>query len=271
MNAKEIQDNLIEYFVHMGRTSVVSISWNKGTLISVTDIQDEFYNSLICTESLPKDPSAIIDSILSVFQHKNIPLTWWQFPSTQPENLNDYLKVHGFNSIESYPAMSLDLHSMNHFNMTTELEIKRVENIGSLKQWVDTFIVGFEESEEVRDPLYEMNLQLGFSESSPLQNYLGFINGEPVGTSTLFIGGGVAGIWGVSVAPNARKKGVGTAMTVVPLLDAKSKGIDTGVLFASKIGESVYRKIGFQETFKVKHYVRKHLTEDNQSAMDNRG
>ncbi|MEM4733396.1 MAG: GNAT family N-acetyltransferase [Candidatus Bathyarchaeia archaeon] len=101
--------------------------------------------------------------------------------------------------------------------------------------------------------------------------HIGYINEKPVGTSTLFIGGGVAGVWGVSVVPNARKKGIGTAMTVVPLLDAKSKGLETAVLFASKMGKSVYQNIGFQEIFKVKHYIRKDLIENGQSSANNRG
>jgi hypothetical protein len=41
--------------------------------------------------------------------------------------------------------------------------------------------------------------------------------------------------------------GIGTAMTVIPLLYAKDNGYNIGVLQASEAGEPVYRKIGFEE------------------------
>jgi predicted acetyltransferase len=41
--------------------------------------------------------------------------------------------------------------------------------------------------------------------------------------------------------------GIGTAMVIAPLLYAKEKGYELGVLQASQAGEPVYRKIGFEE------------------------
>ena len=77
--------------------------------------------------------------------------------------------------------------------------------------------------------------------------YLGNIDGTPVATSELFLGGGVAGIHGVTTVPEFRGRGIGTAMTPSPLIDARNQGYDIGVLFSSEMAVGIYRGSGFQE------------------------
>ena len=58
----------------------------------------------------------------------------------------------------------------------------------------------------------------------------------------------VAGIWDITTLPEFRKKGIGTDMTIHALEHAKNfYNCSVGVLTASKDGERVYRKIGFQK------------------------
>ena len=61
----------------------------------------------------------------------------------------------------------------------------------------------------------------------------------------LFLSAGVAGLYHVQVHPE-RRKGIGTALTLVPMHDARKAGYEISVLQASKMGEPVYRKIGFE-------------------------
>ena len=77
--------------------------------------------------------------------------------------------------------------------------------------------------------------------------YLGNIDGTPVATSELFLGGGVAGIHGVTTVPEFRGRGIGTAMTLSPIIDARRRGYAIGVLFSSEMAVGIYRRLGFQE------------------------
>ncbi len=76
--------------------------------------------------------------------------------------------------------------------------------------------------------------------------YLGNIDGTPVGTSSLFLDQGVAGIHGVTTVPEFRGRGIGTTMTLSPLIDARGKGYAIGDLFSSEMAFGIYRKLGFQ-------------------------
>jgi hypothetical protein len=42
----------------------------------------------------------------------------------------------------------------------------------------------------------------------PVRNYLGYFNGEPISTSTVFYSAGVAGIYDVATLPEARGRGL---------------------------------------------------------------
>jgi ribosomal protein S18 acetylase RimI-like enzyme len=57
-----------------------------------------------------------------------------------------------------------------------------------------------------------------------------------------------AGVWDVVTLPQFRRRGIGTDMTLQALFHAFDNfGRRIGVLAAGELGESVYRKIGFQK------------------------
>ncbi len=76
----------------------------------------------------------------------------------------------------------------------------------------------------------------------------------PVATATMLYASGVAGLYFIFTIDNARRKGIGAAMTLAPLLDAKEAGYRVGVLGASMMGEPVYRRLGFKEYCRIGLY-----------------
>ncbi|HEX4207488.1 MAG TPA: GNAT family N-acetyltransferase, partial [Ktedonobacteraceae bacterium] len=63
----------------------------------------------------------------------------------------------------------------------------------------------------------------------------------------------VACIGPVVTLPQARRQGIGAAMTLVVLREARAQEYRISVLTASPMGINIYRRIGFQEygTFSV--------------------
>ena len=152
--------------------------------------------------------------------------------------------------------MAIDLQGLNEYRpMTSDLSIEVVEDERALKNWCKTYGAGFGHPDFVVEAFYEIFLCLGFGSTSPLRNYLGWVKGKPVATSTLFPGAGVAGIYDVSTIPEARRQGIGAAMTLQPLKESRQAGYRIGILQASQMGFSVYQKIGFKEYCKIKLYT----------------
>jgi predicted acetyltransferase len=55
--------------------------------------------------------------------------------------------------------------------------------------------------------------------------------------------------------PEARGQGIGAAITLAPLLDARAIGYRIGILQASSLGYGVYRRLGFQDFGKLSVYL----------------
>ena len=78
---------------------------------------------------------------------------------------------------------------------------------------------------------------------------------KTVSTSMLLTAEGVAGLYFVATVPEARRRGVGFAVTQQPLLEAREMGYRVGILQASKMGQPVYESLGFKEYGKFGVYL----------------
>jgi GNAT superfamily N-acetyltransferase len=133
------------------------------------------------------------------------------------------------------------------------LKIIEVKDPKTLKTWCHITSVGFSIPEAAEPGLvdwFTTDIQL----KQPLKFYLGLLQGKPIATSMYFLAEGVAGIYFVATVPEARNQGVGFAITQRPLQEARKMGYRVGILQASKMGEPVYRRMGFKEYCKTGSY-----------------
>lgn len=100
-------------------------------------------------------------------------------------------------------------------------------------------------------PLHSILLDLlyrhSYHTSATCRPYLALRNGEPVGTSLLLLGGGMAGIYCVTTLEKARRMGIGRASTMATLWDARRIGYRFATLQSSQMGYKIYQDLGFQE------------------------
>ena len=150
--------------------------------------------------------------------------------------------------------MAIDLLDMHETDpIPSILTITPVNDIENLRIWCHVTSIGFGIHERGEQALLDwftkdMDLQ------QPVKFYLGWLKGKPVATSLLYLAEGVAGIYFTTTIPEARRQGIGFAITLKPLQEAREMGYRVGILQASKLGKSVYLRMGFKEYCKIGIY-----------------
>ena len=109
----------------------------------------------------------------------------------------------------------------------------------------------------MRSASAEAARSLALIAGAPLRHYVGWLDGRPVAKATLFLdaASGTAGVYGVLVHPDWRRRGAGTAVTLALLREAHRLGWRVGVLAATAMGEGVYRRLGFREVTRIGLYA----------------
>jgi len=251
-----IETSLFEFFTLFRFWPGAEMHDDPDMLWTITDIPFSLFNSVLRAQLAPNNLDAAIEAAIHRSRSMNVPMLWWVGPATRPVDLGTHLERHGFSRDEDETGMAVDLLKLNE-GLTTPpgLEIEPVNDLPTLKQWCHVFSAGFEIPEPYGQAFFDLFASLGFGAGSPIKSFLGRLNGEPVAISMLFLRAGVAGIYCVTTLPAARRLGVGAAMTLFPLLEARRQGYRAGILQASAMGASVYRRLGFQEYCKIREYT----------------
>lgn len=77
-------------------------------------------------------------------------------------------------------------------------------------------------------------------------NYVAHLDGEPAATVVIFPVGGDASVWDVATLPEARGRGLCARLMHRALGDARANGCDFSSLQATKLGEPVYARLGYE-------------------------
>jgi GNAT superfamily N-acetyltransferase len=214
-------------------------------LWAITDIPFSGLNNVMRAHLAPSQIETAIASVTAKARSRKVPLNWWTGPATQPANLGEYLESHGFVSVGEMVGMAVILENLNeNASMPEGFTIRPVVEDETLKQWCQVCIKGNGMPDFVEEGYFDI---MHYLDPNHVRVYLGMLHGEPVATSLLFLAAGVAGIGNVATLPAVRRQGIGTQMTLTPLLEARRLGYKAGVLQATKMGAGVYRSLGFQE------------------------
>lgn len=245
--AAAIKDNLYAFFGTIRDPDVdeeYGFRWH-------TSISHPWFNGVLIRRPPTADAGQVVSDTLAYFRARGVDaFTWWLAPSLEADAWSQYLLPHGYQYDDNTPGMAIDLAVLPPLEHQPTIQL--VEDGETLDTWTRTFARGFEMPEEMAEPF--LTTMRGVGLELPIRHYLGLVNGEPVATSTLFLGAGVAGIYNVATLPAARGRGVGAAMTLLPLHEARGMGYRAGTLQSSKMGYSVYGRLGFQELCRVDHF-----------------
>ncbi len=172
---------------------------------------------------------------------------WWTGTNSEPPDLADRLQAHGFAvQIAGDAGMAADIQDLSLSATPPDLSVVRVTTRRALEDWRDVFCTGFDAPLWAGQAWVDTTMAAGGA-GAPWHMYVGYRGQTPVATSILFLGAGVAGLYGVATVPEARGQGIGAAVTLAPLADARRQGYRYSVLFSSEMGYPLYRRLGFRE------------------------
>jgi ribosomal protein S18 acetylase RimI-like enzyme len=213
------------------------------------------FNAVIRTQITTTEIASRLDTTITHFKARKVTSMGWAVsPSTRPADLVTYLQARGFKHLEDHLCMAADLQALHEDSATpANLRINRVSDEGMLKIYAHVSERGFASSENDIQCYYDTYARVGFGEQAPWQHYIGWLDDEPIAVSSLLFHAGVAGIYGVTTVPEARRQGAGAAMTLAALRDARKRGYRLGILTPSDMGLGVYRRIGFRVYYTVRY------------------
>jgi GNAT superfamily N-acetyltransferase len=253
--AEAIEANTIEFIADLGRSSQVTLYREPDVAWLATGMPYPSFNRVLHAKFKSEDVDARIEAALAPFKSRNAPMAWHTGPTTQPPELGEHLIVHGLECTSDEPGMTVDLQSLDDdAKLPPGVTIERVGDLAGLRAWCEIFTTTFGQPDLV-EATVAVETEMGVGEHLWRRLYIGSSRGKPVATALLFLGAGVAGIHGVGTLPEARRQGIGRAMTVTPLLEARTLGYRVGILHASLLGVGVYRRLGFEEYCKLRRYV----------------
>jgi len=199
-----------------------------------------------------------IEAIFDGFGARELPVSWLVGPCSTPPDLGNHLQDAGFVRLEEETGMALDLdHLPEGITALQGLAVERVSDGEKLRTWVDIVARSFDLPDEMGSVLFDVYGRAGFGHEVPWRLFLGFLQGEPVGASQLYLEPEVAGIYHLATVPQARRRGVGTAMTLAALREAQTLELHTAVLRAAETAVGLYRELGFEEYCRFGRYLRR--------------
>lgn len=249
-----IRANMCDFFRHTSRSNPAGHFENEHFTRWYTPFPHPWLNGVLSSTPPINGARSFIAETIRYFHEKAAgTFTWWMAPHLNPSDWKSALSQHNFGFSSTTPGIAIDLLDFNQSLLKVKgLEVRLVNDEASLRDWVKVFTRGCGFLPDWEKVAFDLWLKLGLS--YPMCNYLGYFNGEPVSTSSLFLGGGVAGIYCLTTLPSMRGRGFGSALTVKPLLDARAIGYRIGVLHSAGLEYNVYKKVGGQHLCQIENY-----------------
>lgn len=196
-----------------------------------------------------------IQAAKAFFERFGVPFRWFCGPTSTPVDLPERLEAAGLTQLSDTPGMALQIPMMRDEPTTVRgLHVREVADRSDFEVWLRVSVESFPLEPVVAAAWRAVHEPLGFGAESPLHNYIAWLDGRPVAVSALLHGREAAGIWNVGTLAEVRGRGIGRESTLAALRDARVAGRTVSVLGSSPMGLPVYRRIGFVEVCRIRHF-----------------
>ncbi|SRR5438034_4931213 len=244
--ARAIEWNLFGLYATFDRIPGARVDHEPHLMRVCTGLPHELLNGIFRAQFPTDDIDGSIEEAIGDFRSRELPMIWWTGPSSKPPELGKYLENVGLVHAGELKGTAVDLDTLPETTPTAdELTVEAVRDEPTLMAWLAPLAFGYEFPEPAALALFDLFLGFGFDSDAPFQHYLGRWKGHPIATCSMFFGGGVAGMH-TTVVPAYRGQGIGAALTLSAMLDARDAGYRVGVANTATNGSQVQGSLGFK-------------------------
>ena len=190
---------------------------------------------------------AFIDEVKATHGRLGTAVMAWLSPAAAPAA--EALTAAGIGHAGETPAMAARLDRLVAPEPGAGITVERVVDERGLRAFARTIVHGTG-MPEYEDAWFAFFQRLGLAKDAPVQNVLVRVEGVPAAGATVSMSDGVAGLYGVATLEAYRRRGLGAIASKAALDLARDRGYTVGILQSSALGLGVYRKMGFEETFR---------------------
>ena len=241
----EIEDAFVAQWSHFGRWPRGELHEQDGVLWIETPIRSLPYNAVVRTHLDGELADSTLDRVLARYRGRGVDFMWLVHPTATPSDLGERLIARGLHPVEHATGMSLELSEWAP--VEPAVRVDEVTDEPGLTTYGRLIMQYWEIPPHEQALVTDLNRYWSRGRTRG-HRFLAFSDdGVPLGKGYLSLEGpyGVAGIFGMSVLPEARGRGVGGAMTVAMLNRAKAAGCARTVLHSSERAVDLYRRTGF--------------------------
>jgi len=253
----DIEEALLGHWSHFGRWAHGALVEDAGTVRYETPIAQLPYNGVVRTW-IRADPERVIERVLDSFSSREVDFVWWHHPSALPRNLGERLTAHGLGLAEEAIGMSLDIRKRSRSESSPPgLRLVEVKDKEQLRSYAELIFRYWEVPAESHALVEDINSYWGPARA-PVHRWIVLDeSGLAIGKALLSLAAppGVAAIYGMSVTPEARGRGVASALTHTLLDRAEALGCHRVVLHASEMAVRVYERAGFVKQCELPVYA----------------
>src|SRR5689334_15856528 len=213
-----IEDNTAELLMAMGAAGGGSQRNDATARWTIGGSPLDYHNAVVAVGG---EFERVIAASAAELHRYGVPGTWhvgpsmhanWRGPAaTAREKLGGALGAAGFEPDGSEPGMAVALDELVPPRVVPGFQLERVTDDAALEVWAATLGQGFGEGEKEARWVASVYRKLGYDD--PWRHYVAKVDGVPVGTITVYLAAGVAGVYFVMTVPEARRRGIGAALT----------------------------------------------------------
>jgi GNAT superfamily N-acetyltransferase len=233
---------------HFAETGAAEVRRVNGALAVVTGALSNIENGIV-GERDDVSPDAVAE-LVGWVRSREVPASWICEGVAASDRLAESLRSLGCQEETAGVEMGAELAALRGVGgEIAGLMLEEVDSASALEEWLDVaHACDWFEGAEGREHQRCLYAASGFGPDCPHRHWLARLNGDAVGLATAFFAGETILLENLAVVPSQRRRGIGTALTMFRLREARRLGCRLAVLGPSPESRPLYERLNFSLT-----------------------